>query len=140
MRLLSNIRNLKWENLRLLQIFIPWVQLYSIWLLVLTRQRQTLFIHSETAIDININIMRAFVELRYLTQSAADNYIELRNEINNVKEYIEEILEDQNDINEEHRAQLDAISTALAELQNERPQHSKRRPIGFNPPKEDTEE
>jgi hypothetical protein len=97
-------------------------------------------LHSETAIDININIMRAFVELRYLTQSRADNYVELRSEINNVKEYIEEILEDQNDINEEHRAQLDAISTALAELQKERAYHPKRRPIGFNPPKEDAEE
>ena len=47
-----------------------------------------------------------------------------------------EILADQNDINESTRAQLDAISTALAELQSERPRESKRRPIGFNPPKD----
>ena len=86
-------------------------------------------LNSETAIDINIKIMRAFVELRRLTQTAADNYNELRKEINSVKDYIEEILEDQNDINEDHRAQLDAISVALAELQSKEPKP--RRKIGF---------
>ena len=97
-------------------------------------------LNSETAIDININIMRAFVELRRLTQTAADNYNELRKEINSVKDYIEEILEDQNDINEEHRAQLDAISIALAELQSAQKNRPKHRPIGFIQPKEDQEE
>ena len=86
-------------------------------------------LNSETAIDINIKIMRAFVELRRLTQTAADNYNELRKEINSVKNYIEEILEDQNDINEDHRAQLDAISMALAELQSK--ESKPRRRIGF---------
>ena len=54
--------------------------------------------------------------------------------------YIEELLEDQNDINESTRAQLDAISTALAELQASRSQNvtlNKRRPIGFIQPKDD---
>ena len=88
-------------------------------------------LNSETAIDINIKIMRAFVELRRLTQTAADNYNELRKEINNVKDYIEEILEDQNDINEDHRAQLDAISMALAELQAGKQVQKPRRKIGF---------
>jgi len=96
-------------------------------------------LNSDTAIEINIRIMRAFVELRRLTQIAATNYTELKQEINNVKDNIEEILEDQNDINEEHRAQLDAISMALAELQNDRPQQCKRRPIGFIQPKENEE-
>lgn len=88
-------------------------------------------LNSETAIDINIKIMRAFVELRRLTQTAANNYIELRKEIKSVKDYIEEILADQNDINEEHRAQLDAISAALAELQSKEPRQTPRRRIGF---------
>lgn len=88
-------------------------------------------LNSDTAIDVNIKIMRAFVELRYLTQLAADNYTELRREINSVKDYIEEILEDQNDINEEHRAQLDAISEALAELQSQGTRLQPRRRIGF---------
>lgn len=86
---------------------------------------------SETAIDINIKIMRAFVELRRLTQTAANNYNELRIEIQNVKDYIEDILADQNEINEEYRTQLDAISTALAELQSKDSPQKPRKRIGF---------
>ncbi len=57
-------------------------------------------LRSETAIEINRNIMRAFVELRRLTQLATTSYQELQREINDVKDYIEDILRDQNDINE----------------------------------------
>ena len=54
-----------------------------------------------------------------------------------------DILADQNDINESTRAQLDAISTALAELQALRSQNAtlnKRRPIGFIQPKDEDDE
>ncbi|MBO6255188.1 MAG: ORF6N domain-containing protein [Bacteroidaceae bacterium] len=89
-------------------------------------------LRSSAAIKVNRGIMRAFVELRRLTQTAADNYIELRKEINNVKDYIDEILADQNEINELNRAQFDAISEALAELQaGNREQSHSRKPIGF---------
>lgn len=44
---------------------------------------------------------------------------------------IEDILHDQNDINESTRAQLDAISTALAELQADKTSLKPRRRIGF---------
>ena len=88
-------------------------------------------LNSDTAIDINISIMRAFVELRRLTQLAAVSYQELQREINDVKDYIEDILKDQNDINEEHSAQLEAISVALAELQTQKRQDKPRNPIGF---------
>jgi hypothetical protein len=50
---------------------------------------------------------------------------------------MEETLHDQNDINESTRMQLDAISTALAELQADHRQLPKRKPIGFIQPKED---
>ena len=96
---------------------------------------------TETAININRDIMRAFVAFRHLAnQPLPDNNAELRAEIHALRDQMNEILADQNDINETTRAQLDAISTALAELQSERPQQSKRRPIGFNTPKEETEE
>ena len=88
-------------------------------------------LNSDTAININISIMRAFVELRRLTQLAAVSYQELQREINYVKDYIEDILKDQNDINEEHSAQLEAISIALAELQTQKRQDKPRNPIGF---------
>lgn len=90
-------------------------------------------LRSDTAIEINRNIMRAFVELRRLTQLASASYQELQREINDVKEYIEDILHDQNDINETHSAQLEAISVALAELQA-KPQQKPMNPVGFNSP------
>ena len=89
-------------------------------------------LRSDAAIEINRNIMRAFVELRRLTQLAAANYQELQREIKDVKDYIEEILKDQNDINEEHNTQLAAISMALAELQTQKRKEKPRRRIGFD--------
>ena len=89
-------------------------------------------LRSDTAIEINRNIMRAFVELRRLTQMAAAGYQELQREINDVKDYIEDILKDQNDINEAHSAQLEAISMALTELQVQKRQEKPRRRIGYN--------
>lgn len=51
-----------------------------------------------------------------------------------MKEYIEDILRDQNDINEEHGAQLEALSVALSELQAKKRSEKPMRPIGFNAP------
>ena len=88
-------------------------------------------LHSDIAVDISIKIIRAFVELRNLAKYVSDNYEVLHKEINDIKIYIEEILEDQNDINEDHQAQLDAISIALSELQNDNNAFANRRLIGF---------
>ena len=88
-------------------------------------------LNSDIAIDKNIKIMRAFVEMRSFAQYVADNYQELHKEIGDLKNYIEEILEDQNDINEDHQVQLDAISVALSELQNDHNVFANRRQIGF---------
>jgi ORF6N domain. len=74
-------------------------------------------LNSKTAIQINMSIMRAFVTVRALILSSPEDPItNLRDEI---KEYIEDILVDQNEINEETRSQLEAISMSLAELQAE---------------------
>lgn len=91
-------------------------------------------LNSQTAVNININIMRAFVELRKLTQLATASYQTLQKEIDEVKEYIEDILHDQNDINEQHGAQLEAISIALSELQTKKHQEKPMQQIGFNSP------
>ena len=42
---------------------------------------------------------------------------------------------DYNDINEDTRAQIEAINTTLAELQA-KPKNTPRRPVGFTKPKE----
>lgn len=62
---------------------------------------------------------------------------QLRESVNQLKEYVEEILADQNDINEETQAQLDAISESLAELQVKK--SASRRRIGFFPSMESSE-
>ena len=89
-------------------------------------------LNSDTAINVNRDIMRAFVTLRHIvSQPLPDSYAELRQEIQALRDEMEDILHDQNDINESTRAQLDAISTALAELQAKEPPQQPRRRIGF---------
>lgn len=88
-------------------------------------------LRSPTAIQVNINIMRAFVAFRHLaTQPMPESNAELRKEIQALRNELEEILSDQNDINEMTQAQLDAISEALAELQA-MPKVRQRQRIGF---------
>ena len=96
---------------------------------------------SEVAVEANRKIMRAFVAFRHLAElPLAATYLDLRKQIEDLKSEVNDILADQNDINESTRAQLDAISTALAELQSSRSQIAtlnKRRPIGFIQPKDE---
>ena len=92
-------------------------------------------LNSDIAIDVNISIMRAFVSLRRVAAVVRKgDLLEMRNDI---MSYIDDILHDQNDINENTRAQLDAISTALAELQAKNPKEKQHRPIGFIQPEDD---
>ncbi|MBQ8968334.1 MAG: ORF6N domain-containing protein [Bacteroidaceae bacterium] len=89
-------------------------------------------LRSEIAINVNREIMRAFVTFRHLaTQPLPDSNVELRKEVQALRDEMNEILADQNDINEDTRAQLDAISQALAELQARHPQPIQRKKIGF---------
>ena len=101
-------------------------------------------LESDSAIEANRRIMRAFVTFHHLkTLPLANAYDELKQEIDKVREEMNDILADQNDINESTRAQLDAISTALAELQSSRSQIATlkpRKPIGFIQPEESDEE
>jgi len=89
-------------------------------------------LRSEIAIQVNIGIMRAFVSLRHLIllPDTSDRLKKIEKEIDSIKEDMNDILADQNDINESTRAQLDAISQALAELQPLERKH-RMRPIGF---------
>ena len=99
---------------------------------------------SETAISVNREIMRAFVEFRHMAATLSlpntnADVAQLRKDFEELKLDIEDILRDQNDINESTRAQLDAISTALTELQSKEPHKRERRPIGFVVPDEKEE-
>ena len=92
-------------------------------------------LRSEVAIQANRKIMKAFVAYHYLAEMPlAATYFDLRNQIETIRKEMNEILADQNDINESTRAQLDAISVALAELQATSEKDSIKtpsRPIGF---------
>ena len=89
-------------------------------------------LRSEVAINVNREIMRAFVTFRHLaTQPLPDSNVELRKEVQALRDEMNEILADQNEINEDTRAQLDAISVVLAELQTRRQHNRPRGRIGF---------
>ena len=94
---------------------------------------------SDTAIQVNINIMRAFVAVRRLISNPpVDKNAELREEMKKLKDYMEEIFADQNDINEDTRIQLELINQTLAELQvHQKLSDKPHRPIGFIRPEED---
>ena len=96
-------------------------------------------LNSDTAIQVNINIMRAFVAMRRLISNPpVDKNAELREEMKKLKDYMEEIFADQNDINEDTRIQLELINQTLAELQvHQKLSDKPRRPIGFIQPEED---
>ena len=96
-------------------------------------------LNSETAIEINIGIMRAFVAIRQLIANPPpDKHSLLQKEVKELKQYIEEIFTDQNDINEDTRIQLELINQTLAELQvHQKLSNKSRRPIGFIRPQED---
>ena len=97
-------------------------------------------LRSSIAIQVNINIMRAFVQMRQalITINNAQLQLEqIRSEVKQLRIDMDETLHDQNDINESTRAQLDAISTALAELQAKPSEKNTRKPIGFIQPEDD---
>lgn len=94
-------------------------------------------LNSDLAIEINIGIMRAFVAVRQMINlPLTDKFSELKQEVADLKVYIEEVLSDQNDINEETAMQLELINQSLVELQMKRKKEEKpRNPIGFIKPK-----
>ena len=92
-------------------------------------------LNSPTAIEINRGIMRAFVAMRQLIHiSPVDNIGELKNELKELKEYIEDVFTDQNDINEDTRIQLELINQTLAELQTKDRGFKERKRIGYKLP------
>lgn len=90
-------------------------------------------LNSDIAIEINIQIIRAFIAIRQMiTLTPIDRVGQLENQMQELKDYIEEVFADYNDINEETRMQLELINQILAELQTQKKLSDKpRNPIGF---------
>ena len=93
-------------------------------------------LNSDIAIQVNINIMRAFVAVRQmLANPPVDRLGNIEKEVKELKEYIEEVFADYNDINDDTRMQLELINQTLAELQAQKKMENKpRNPIGFIKP------
>ena len=93
-------------------------------------------LNSDTAIEVNRGIMRAFVAVRQLISTPpTDRVDQLEQEVQDLKAYIEEVFTDYNDINEDTRMQLELINQTLAEMQAKRKSNEKpRNPIGFIKP------
>ena len=96
-------------------------------------------LRSKVAIQVNINIMRAFVAVRQAVtalQTSELRYEQLSHKVDQLNAYVEEILHDQNDINEQQEQtnnevalQIEAINDALDQLR-EKPAEP-RKQIGF---------
>lgn len=87
-------------------------------------------LNSDIAIEINIQIIRAFIAIRQMVTLPPIDRVE--NQMQELKDYIEEVFTDYNDINEETRMQLELINQTLAELQTQKKLSDKpRNPIGF---------
>ena len=96
-------------------------------------------LRSETAIQVNINIMRAFVAIRHAVsawQGVNLKVEQLSHKVDQLNNYVEEILHDQNDINQQQdetnneiAIQIEAINDALDQLR-EKPTTPRKR-IGY---------
>ena len=96
------------------------------------------------AIQVNINIMRAFFQMQQALLTISDTNLQLeqiRSELKQLRIDMDETLHDQNDINEmlskeqdNISAQLENINDAIAQLQaeaNHKELNAQRNPIGF---------
>ena len=92
-------------------------------------------LRSETAIEINRQIMRAFVAVRqmlYVSTSVSEEIKELKRKVLELDNNLEETLAAVNDLSEDTRNELDSIYAALAELSRRRnSQTEQRNKIGF---------
>ena len=89
-------------------------------------------LRSETAIQVNINIMRAFVAIRHAIgawQGVNLNVEQLSHKVDNLNARVDEILHEQNENNMEMAVQISALNDALDQLR-EKPSAPRKR-IGF---------
>ena len=89
-------------------------------------------LRSETAIQVNINIMRAFVAIRHAIgawQGVNLKVEQLSHKVDNLNARVDEILHEQNENNMEMAVQISALNDALDQLR-EKPS-TPRKHIGF---------
>ena len=89
---------------------------------------------SDVAIQANIRIMRAFVAMRKQISELSAQQIQIERlemKVDRLNDYVESILHDQNEINEETAMQIELINESITQL-NAGHETDKARPkIGF---------
>ena len=92
-------------------------------------------LRSPKAIEVNISIMRAFVQMRYFlleNKSIIQSIDELKRKIEALEESSEDTLAAINDLSEDTRKELDDIYIAMAEMANRQKKIDKpRKRIGY---------
>ena len=92
-------------------------------------------LNSKLAIEINRGIMRAFVAVRQMLSNPIESRVErIETQVKELKQYMEEVLVDQNDINDDTMIQLELINQTLAELQTKDRGFKERKRIGYKLP------
>lgn len=89
---------------------------------------------SETALKVNISIMRAFVQMRQFilqNREILQSIEEIKKKIVELEKNNENTLSAINDLSEDTRQELDEIYMALAEMAKNRKTQEKRNPIGY---------
>jgi FtsZ-binding cell division protein ZapB len=102
-------------------------------------------LHSPSAVQMSVMVTRAFIAMRQAisTMLSMDLKVEqLSHKVDQLNAYVEEILHDQNDINDQQEqtnmevaVQLEAINDALDKLRDTK--SNPRKPIGFKTQKSD---
>ena len=102
-------------------------------------------LHSSSAVQMSVMVTRAFIAMRQAisTMLSMDLKVEqLSHKVDQLNAYVEEILHDQNDINDQQEqtnmevaVQLEAINDALDKLRDTK--SKPREPIGFKTSKND---
>ena len=76
-------------------------------------------LRSDTAIEVNIRIMRTFVAVRQYLVAPKCNNCQLEGEVKRLAAYIEEVLADANDRDEMMERRIDVLENAIDMLQAE---------------------
>lgn len=76
-------------------------------------------LRSDTAIEVNIRIMRTFVAVRQYLAAPKCNNCQLEGEVKRLAAYIEEVLADANDRDEMMERKIDMLENAIGMLQAE---------------------
>jgi uncharacterized protein YeeX (DUF496 family) len=91
-------------------------------------------LRSQQAIDVNISIMRAFVQMRQFLLQNKEIILsidELRQRVKQLEISGEYTLASINDLSEDTRREMDDIYIALSEMSKNKSESGKRNPIGF---------